>query len=194
MSSEDVVLRKEKNVTFCERAWIKSFQHSSSKNFDRDRSSIKSWVETSSPRPMKTTPVNFNYDNSEEEYEHSGEFDYTDGRTIGLGEFGHDRKYECTHQTSHDSNEDLFAKKSTTNFNCAKKIHKEWIIRIFIGLTCVAFVLAPIIIAALFMNLGTNRSAYIYFTNENETTITQVNIPNNSRPKEFVRLLSFKSS
>ena len=187
ISSEDVVLRKEKNVTFCERAWIKSFQHSSSKNFHRDRSSIQSWVETSSPRPMKTTPVNFNNENSEGEYEYSGELDYTDGRIIGLGDFGRERKYECMHEASHDSNEDLFAKKSNTNFNCAKKIHKEWIIRIFMGLTCVAFVLAPIIVAALFMNLGTNRSAYIYYTNENETTITQVNIPNKSRIKEYFR-------
>ena len=178
--SEDVVLRKEKNVTFCERAWIKSFQHSSSKNFHQDRSSIQSWVETSSPRAIQTASANFNDENSNENYDCPEEFDHTDGRTIGVGDFVNERKYECMHDTSHDSNEDLFAKKNK-NFNCAKKIHKEWIVRIFIGLTCIAFVLAPMIIAALFMNLGTNRSAYIYHTHENETTITQVNSPIDSR-------------
>ena len=159
MSCDDVVLRKEKNVTFNERAWINSYQHSSGKNFQRDRASIKSWVETSSPRANKVASTSLNYEKSIEEYGFQRENDYPDGKYENLNDSG---------------SENYFSKKSNSNVHCMIKIRTEWIIRIMIGITCVAFVLAPIIIAGLFMNLGTNRSSYIYHTHENETTIIQV--------------------
>ena len=159
MSSDDVVLRKEKNVRFNERSWINSYQHSSSKNFHRDRESIKSWVETSSPRANKVASTNFKFEAPNDEYALQKQNDYPDGKYESLNDSG---------------SENYFSKKSNNNVHCKIKISTEWIIRIMIGMTCVVFVLAPIIIAGLFMNLGTNRSSYIYYTHENETTIIQV--------------------
>lgn len=159
MSSDDVVLRKEKNVRFNERPWINSYQHSSGKNFNRDRHSIKSWVETSNPKGNKVDIANLYNDKSNEECAFQTENDYPDGKYESLNDSG---------------SENYFSKKSNNKVHCRIKIRTEWIVRIVIGITCVAFVLAPIIIAGLFMNLGTNRSSYIYHTHENETTIIQV--------------------
>ena len=159
ISSEDVVLRKEKNVTFNERAWINSFQHSSSKNFHRDRDSIKSWVETSSPRAVKSKSELLNNEIFYNKFVFPQEFDLIDGKYENLNDGG---------------DENYFPKKPRRNNNCLISIPKEWIIRILIGMTCVILVLGPIIIASLFMNLGSNRSSYIYYTHENKTVVTQV--------------------
>ena len=175
---KDVVLRKQKNVTFNERPWIGSFQHSSGKNLNLDRSSIKDWVETSSPRVMNISP-NFKVKKPSEELACQQNYDCTDGKYETLDNDEEECEYcprkICKYEaTNDDESEDLYAKNPNKSLICSIRIHKEWIVRIFIGLTCAAFVLAPIIIAGLFMNLGTSRSAFIYHTYENETTIIQV--------------------
>ena len=51
---------------------------------------------------------------------------------------------------------------------------KEFVLRALIGIGCLVFVLSPIIVASTFMDFSSNSTAYIYYTNENETNIIQV--------------------
>ena len=60
-----------------------------------------------------------------------------------------------------------------------KRFPKEILIRVLIGFGCIIFVLSPIIAASTFMDLSNDRTVYIYYTDENETTITQVRISYN---------------
>ena len=72
-----------------------------------------------------------------------------------------------------------------TNIDMPSKPHeqnriRDLVLRALIGMGCLVFVLSPIIVASTFMDFSNNSTAYIYYTNENQTNIIQVCISQTS--------------